>query len=188
MKTKIISIILFCAALITACDKDGDLFKVFGIGSSDLMVSETSVVLTKETSASTVLAVSWDNSELSVSDTSVGIPGSVPRAVIEASATSDFTKIESIIPQSNPYTFAGAVLNTLGKNLGLTPGVSAPIYFRIRTSLGVNTQPYYSDVVSVNVTCYTIDMSIAFILDSKKVDTGFKLYSPQSKGGIAYIS
>jgi hypothetical protein len=70
----------------------------------------------------------------------------------------------------------------LGKNFKFKAGVATPIYFRIRTSLGVNTTPYYSNVAPVNITCYSLDMSIGFILDSKKVDTGFKLYSPLSDG------
>lgn len=182
MKTRILSIIIGCLTLITSCEKDGDLWKVFGIGSSELMVSESSVVLTKETSATSVLALTWDNSELNLKDTSVGIPNSVPKELIEVSATSDFAIITSITPQGNTYAFTGAALNTLGKNLGFSTGVSTPMYFRVRTALGVNTGPHYSNVATVNVTCYSIDMSIGFILDKDKADTGFTLYSPNSNG------
>jgi hypothetical protein len=185
MKAKVISFIICCLALVTACEKDGDLFKVFGFGSSDLMVSETSVVLTKATAATNVLALSWDRTKISASDTSVGLPNSLPQEIIEASATNNFANIITITPQSASYSFTGAALNTLGKNLGFTAGVSSPIYFRIKSQLGVNTESAYSDVVTVNVTCYSIDMSIGFILDSKKVDTGFKLYSPKSDGEYA---
>jgi len=46
------------------------------------------------------------------------------------------------------------------------------MYFRIRTSLGINTTPYYSGVVTVNVTCYSIDMSIGFVLDKIRKTQG----------------
>jgi starch-binding outer membrane protein SusE/F len=184
MKTRILTFIIGYLLLITACKKDGDLFKIFGMNSAELMSSETSVVLTKETSANSVLALTWDNSELKLntSDKSVGIPGSVPNQVIEVSSNSDFANVSEITPQSNSYSFIGVVLNTLGKNLGLKSGVSTPLYFRVTSALGVNTQPYYSNVVTVNITCYSIDMSLGFMLDSHLVDTGFKLYAANSDG------
>ena len=182
MKTKIVTFIISCLVLISACKKDGDLIKVLGLSSSELMSSETSVVLTKETSSSSVLALTWGKSNLSTSDTSMKIPNSVPKEIVEISATNDFTAITKIVPQGNTYSFTGAALNTLGKNLGLKTGESAPLYFRINSALGGNTKSYYSNVTTVNVTCYSIDMSVGFILDSKKVDTGFKLYAPNSDG------
>jgi starch-binding outer membrane protein SusE/F len=181
MKTKILTFI-YCLALISACKKDGNLIKVTGLDSSNLLASETSIILTKETAPSSVLALTWSKSDLSISDASMSIPSTVPQEILEVSATVGFDSISQIIPQSNTYAFTGAALNTLGKNLKLKAGTSSPLYFRIRTSLGVNTKPYYSDVVIVNITCYSIDMTPGFILDSKKVDTGFKLYSPKSDG------
>ncbi|HPS13273.1 MAG TPA: DUF5114 domain-containing protein, partial [Prolixibacteraceae bacterium] len=59
---------------------------------------------------------------------------------------------------------------------------SSPLYFRIKAKLGNNTEPVYSNVATVNVTAYTIDMSVGFILDSKQADTGVTLYSPKSDG------
>jgi hypothetical protein len=171
-----------CLAAISACKKDGDFMKLSGIKSAELLSSETTVVLTKDNTASSVLALTWNKSNITISDTSKGVPGSVPEEVIEVSATSNFATITNVVPQGNTYAFLGAALNTLGKNIGFKGGVSSPMYFRIRTALGSNTKPYYSNVVTVNVTCYSIDMSLGFVLDSKKVDTGFKLYSPNSNG------
>ncbi|MFO7369769.1 MAG: DUF5114 domain-containing protein [Bacteroidales bacterium] len=171
-----------CLALLAACEKDGALIKVFGIDSSELMASENSVTLTKETSANQVLAITWEQSDLSVSDKSVTLPPSVPKEVLEVSATSDFSGIIEIMPQSNTYAFTGAALNALGKNLGFTSGVSSPMYFRVRSALGVNTEAHYSNAITVNVTCFSIDMSTGFILNADKEDTGFTLFSPESNG------
>lgn len=182
MKTKIFAYITCCLVLISACKKDGNLYKVYGLDSAELMSSETSVVLTKETSSSSVLALTWNKNNLSVSDTSVGLPNSVPKEVIEVSTSSDFAVITKIVPQSNTYAFTGAALNTLGKNLGFKVGVSTPLYFRMNRALGGNTESRFSNAVTVNVTCYSLDMTIGFVLDSKKVDTGVKLYSPNSNG------
>jgi hypothetical protein len=112
----------------------------------------------------------------------MSVPNSVPKEIIEVSATNDFATSVKIIPQTNTYAFTGAALNTLGKNLGFTSGVSSPMYFRVNTALGVNTTAYYSNIVTVNVTCYSIDMTTGFILSAKKEDTGYKLFAPNSDG------
>lgn len=82
---------------------------------------------------------------------------------------------------SKAYT--GAELNTLVKNLGLTAGNAAPVT-TISTSVktGDNMTPVYSNVVPVNITAYTIDMSVGFILDSKKLIREIILYSAASDG------
>jgi hypothetical protein len=59
------------------------------------------------------------------------------------------------------------------------------MYFRMNMAYGDNTESVYSNVITVNVTCYTIDMSIAFILDADHAETGFTLYSPASNGEYA---
>lgn len=182
MKTKILAFIVCCLAFITACEKDGDIIKVSGLSSSELLASESSVVLTKEASATSVLALTWSKSSLSISDASMSIPNSVPKQIMEVSASNAFITFTEITPQGTTYSFNGAVLNTLAKNLGFTAGVSAPLYFRIRMAYGNNTKVFYSNVTSVNVTCYSIDMSIGFILNADKEDTGFTLYSPDSDG------
>jgi hypothetical protein len=173
-------------AIFASCEKDGDLITVFGLESAKLLASETSVVLEKATAASSVLALTWNNSSLSISDTSKGIPSSLPGVLVEVSASQDFsTTITQLTPTSNSYTFVGAALNAIGKNLGLIPGTSTPLYFRIRKALGENTTPTYSDVATVNVTCYSIDMATGLILGSKKDTTGFILYAPKSDGEYA---
>jgi starch-binding outer membrane protein SusE/F len=182
MNTKLITIILCCVTLFFACEEDGNIITVSGIKSSDLMASESSIILSKATASSQVLALTWNKSELSISDTSMSIPGAVPYEIIEVSSTASFDTIVKITPQANTYAFTGAALNTLGKNLKFVAGVSTPMYFRIRTALGINTEAHYSSVVPINITCYTIDMSIGFILDKNKADTEFKLYSPESNG------
>jgi starch-binding outer membrane protein SusE/F len=185
MKTKILAFIICCLAFLPACKKDGDMIKVSGLESSELMASESSLVLTKETSSSSVLALTWSKSTLTSSNASMGIPNSVPREGMEVSADANFNTYTDVSVTGTTYAFTGAALNTLGKNLGFAIGVSTPMYFRINMSYGVNTEPFYSNVVTVNVTCYSIDMTKGFILNSDKEDTGFYLYSPSSDGNYS---
>ena len=132
MKTKISALITCSLAFITSCEKDGNLISVSGLKSAELMSSESSVVLTKETSSSNVLALTWSKSDLTISDPSMKIPGSVPKEILEASASNNFENATEITPQGNTYSFTGAALNTLAKNLGFTAGESTPLYFRVR--------------------------------------------------------
>jgi len=185
MRTRILTLLVGCFALLSSCEKDGDFLQVLGLSSSELKASEESVVLTKATASNSVLALAWNSSKLSVSDTSKGVPNNVPKVWVEVSKSASFDSLTSLTPTSNSYTFLGAVLNTVGKDLGLKAGISTPLYFRVRSALGVNTSPYYSNVTKVNVTCYTIDMSIGYILSEKKETTGFNLYSPKSDGEYA---
>ncbi|GAO30234.1 hypothetical protein JCM15548_12493 [Geofilum rubicundum JCM 15548] len=76
----------------------------------------------------------------------------------------------------------GLTLNTLAKNMNMAPWESAPIYFRSKAALGQNTAPKYSEVISVDVTPFAIDMSKGFILNGDKEETGHFLYSPESDG------
>lgn len=182
MKTKIFSLITAGLLLLAACEKDGSLLRIFGLDSAELMSSETELVLTQDNSSSQVLALTWNESELQLSDESMGLPNSVPSQIIEISASDDFSSPVTIVPQENSYSFTGAALNTIAKNLGFIAGESTPMYFRITTALGDNTEPHYSNVVSVDVTCFSIDMSRGFILNADEEDTGFILYSPESNG------
>mgnify|MGYP001314984892 CR=1 FL=1 len=182
MKTKITALALCLLAVLQSCEEDGLHVRLSGLDSSELMASETAVVLTKEEAAISVLALTWSMSALNISEADMKIPGSVPALTMEVSASADFTTFTEITPQGTTYTFMGGALNTLAKNLGLEPDVSQPLYIRIRSSYGDNTKPYYSNVTVVNVTTYTIDMSVGFILDADHEDTGFTLWSPSSNG------
>ncbi len=185
MKTKILASILCCMTIILSCEKDGDLFRISGIDSAELLSSETAVVLSEDNSTVSVLALTWSESDLQLNDESARIPGSIPQEVIEISSSSAFDTIITVNPQTNTYGFSGAALNTIAKNLHFAAGVSTPMYFRIRTALGPNTEPHYSNTLQVAVTAFSIDMSIGFILNADGEDTGFMLYSPISNGEYA---
>ncbi len=166
----------------TACEDDGEQMQVSGLESSELVASEADVVLSPDIAASIALALSWSESTLSLSNETMGLTDDVPVVTLEASASSTFDSYEAFLPNENLYAFYGAELNTVAKDLGFLADESTPMYFRIKMAYGSNTDPYYSNVVSVNVTCYSIDMSVGYILNSDQEDTGFTLYAPDSDG------
>lgn len=183
MKTiKRIFIIIFSLTAFTACEKDGDLITLSGLEESELMATETDVVLSQETSAENVLSVSWNTSTLTVSDPNMSAPN-ILVTTLQMSKTEDFSgSVVESVESSLSRAYTGAELNTVAKNLGAEPDVATPLYFRLKASVGDNIEPAYSNVVLVNVTAYQIDMSVGFILNSKQEDTGVTLYSVDSNG------
>ena len=165
-----------------SCEKDGDLIVVSGFETSQLSSNVTDIILTAENQETAVLAFSWTESTLSLSDGTMKVPASIPAVNIEASTMADFEDYITITPSANPHIMTGLTLNTLAKNLGMTPGESAPLYFRSISAMGKNTEAKYSEVITVDMTPYAIDMSKGYILNGDKEETGFFLYSPNSDG------
>ncbi|MFT3739074.1 MAG: DUF5114 domain-containing protein [Breznakibacter sp.] len=173
---------LSCLFAITACEKEGDKMILSGLEASQLTTTETDVVLNTDNHSSLVLSLVWNSSTLTVSDQSVGIPSGFPIVMLQASATSGFETVAESQKTVTSQAYTGSELNTLAKNLGLTPDVASPLYFRIQSKFGPNTDPVYSNTVSVNVTPYLIDMSILYVLDKDQAQTLATLYSPASDG------
>ncbi len=167
--------LLGLVALTAACDNDGDMIYLSSAGSGDMIATESDVVLGQEVKSQIVLSLSWTNATLSVSDPSMSAPN-VLSTWIQVSDKSDFTSnVTESLEKSQSKAYTGAELNTVAKNLGITPDVAVPLYFRIRSSVGSNMESTYGNTVTVKVTSYTIDMTKGFILDSKQADTGYKL-------------
>lgn len=175
-------IILMAVLALSSCEKDGDMIILKGHEASELTASETSVVLSKDNDDEPVLSLSWSGSSLSVTDESMGVPSGVPVFRLQASASADFQSVVELESDFSYYTFTGAKLNAWAKDAGLEPDISSPLYFRVQSQLGENIAPIYSNVVSVNVTPYVIDMSQLFLISTDKSDTLGILYSPDWDG------
>ncbi|MGQ1889614.1 DUF5114 domain-containing protein [Thermophagus sp. OGC60D27] len=175
-------IMLMAVLALSSCEKDGDMIILKGHEASELTASETAVVLSKDNDDEPVLSLSWSGSSLSATDESMGVPSGVPVFRLQASASEDFQSVVELEPDFSYYTFSGAKLNTWAKDAGLEPDVSSPLYFRIQSQLGENIAPKYSNVISVHVTPYVIDMSRLFLISADKADTLGILYSPDWNG------
>jgi|AGTN01.1.fsa_nt_gi hypothetical protein len=168
--------------LLTACEEDGDKIYLSGLEESQFILTETDIVLSKENASKIVLSAAWKNSTLVVSNPDMSAPD-VFTAYLQLSTQEDFSSnvIENEgIGESKAYT--GAELNAIARNLGLEPDVASPVYFRLRGSIGANMESAYSEIKKVNVTPYLIDMTVGFILDNDKQQTGLTLASPGADG------
>ncbi|MCD7714546.1 MAG: DUF5114 domain-containing protein [Prevotella sp.] len=175
-------LLLALLPLIAACDKDETRVYLNSLQPGELIATSSSVVLSPETSTQIVLSLAWTKNALEVSDPNVSVAQDIIQTV-QASLSEDFSgAVNESSESSVSKAYTGASLNTLAKNIGATVGVVNRIYFRLASQVGQNISPVYSNVVAVDVTPYSIDMSIAYILDTSKAATGVTLYSAESDG------
>lgn len=174
---------LLCAlTALVSCDESGDKIYLDGFKASDLMASAFDVKLSVDNSKDVVLSLAWQNPTLLSSDETKPAGSGVLKTYLQASASEDFASVKEYTVTDLSKAFTGADLNAAAKDLGLTPDVSSPLYFRIKSQMGANLDAAYSNVCQVKVTPYLIDMSYINILDKGKDQVLTYLYSPNSDG------
>ncbi len=123
--------------------------------------------------------MAWQNPTLLSSDETKPAGNGVLKTYLQASASEDFAYGKGI-HRNRPFQGFLPVLTSmlLAKDLGLTPDVSSPLYFRIKSQMGSNLDAAYSNVCQVKVTPYLIDMSYINILNADKdKDADLSLFS-----------
>lgn len=176
-------IMLLCAlTALVSCDESCDKIYLDGFKASNLMASASDVKLSVDNSKDIVLSMAWQNPTLLSSDDTKPAGNGTLLTYLQASASEDFETVKEYTVSNLSKVFVGADLNAVAKDLGLTPGESAPLYFRIKSQMGANMDAAYSNVCQVNVTPYLIDMSYINILDKDKDNVLTHLYSPASDG------
>ena len=176
---------LLCAlTALASCDESGDKIYLDGFKASDLMASASDVKLSVDNSKDVVLSLAWQNPTLLSSDETKPAGSGVLKTYLQVSASENFTSEKEYNVTDLSKAFTGADLNAAAKDLGLTPDVSSPLYFRIKSLMGSNLDAAYSNVCQVKVTPYLIDMSYINILKEKTdVDHPLTyLYSPNEDG------
>ena len=174
---------LLCAlTALVSCDESGDKIYLDGFKASDLMASASDVVLSVDNTKDIVLSMAWKNPTLLSSDETKPAGNGVLKTYLQASASEDFASVKEYTVTDLSKAFTGADLNAAAKDLGLSPDVSSPLYFRIKSQMGSNLDAAYSNVCQVRVTPYLIDMSYINILNKGKDQVLTYLYSPNSDG------
>ena len=174
---------LLCAlTALVSCDESGDKIYLDGFKASNLMASASDVALSVDNSKDIVLSMAWQNPTLLSSDDTKPAGNGTLLTYLQASASEDFETVKEYTVSNLSKAFVGTDLNAVAKDLGLTPGESAPLYFRIKSQMGANMDAAYSNVCQVNVTPYLIDMRYINILDKDKDNVLTHLYSPASDG------
>ena len=170
---------LLCAlTALVSCDESGDKIYLDGFKASDLMASASDVVLSVDNTKDIVLSMAWKNPSLLSSDQTKPAGNGVLKTYLQASSSESFATVKEYSVTDLSKAFTGADLNSLAKDLGTTPGQSAPLYFRIKSLMGNNLDAAYSNVCQVNVTPYIIHMDKMTIWNANKDKVLTYLYSP----------
>lgn len=181
-KFKSFSLLLLSLAVMTACEKDGTKIYLSELEANELTATTNTVVLTQDNTNEQVLSFTWTTQAFTVSNPDMSAPDLLS-TTMQTSTQEDFTSnVTETVATGLSRSYTGSELNTIAKNLGLDAGVATTLYFRLKSSVGNNMDPVYSNVLAIDVTPYKIDMSVGFVLDSKQADTGVTLYSPASDG------
>lgn len=166
--------IALALAAIAACTPQEDV-RITTTGPEPIIIEcSGDVVLKKSDNPNLALTVNWtDNNNIATLGS-----GKAPRNAtvnnLQFSASEDFATFHQVLTAtgSTSAQFTVESLNIIAGKLGMEGGVKAPLYIRMASSLGTNVKPVYSNVVSVNVTPYSVDMSAGHILDKNHEDTG----------------
>ena len=182
--TRHIIVSLLAAAALAACDKDGDIITTGGVQPVELSGSGD-VVIDKEHTSGLALTLNWtDNSHLTTSDERVQTPVGTAVNTLQFSKTDGFETPIEILTESGTTSmqFTAETLNSLVGRVGLESDVASTLFIRMRSVLANNVAPMYSNVYPIKVTPYSIDMTLGFVLDAGRNDTGNTLASPNSDG------
>ena len=175
---------LLAAASLMACNRDGDMITTNG-AQAVVLDGSGDVVIDKDNVSGLALTLNWtDNSRLTTSDERVQTPIGTTVNTLQFSNTSSFDSPIEILTETGTTSmqFTAENLNSLVGRVGLESDVASPLYIRMRSVLANNVEAMYSNVYQINVTPYSIDMSLGFVLDASRQDTGNTLASPNSDG------
>ena len=85
-------------------------------------------------------------------------------------------------PGTMAMQFTAESLNALAGRVGLKNNVASTLYIRVRSVLTNDAEPQYSNVYQIQVTPFSIDATLGYVLDADQKDTGYTLASPNSDG------
>ncbi|MGN0281891.1 MAG: DUF5114 domain-containing protein [Prevotella sp.] len=183
----IISHIMMALAVasLAACDKDGDIITTGGAEKITLIGNTEDIILSADNKDALALTLNWnDNSKLATSDPNVLAPDNATTNMIQMAADETFATVVEQLADGGAISaqFTVDQLNSIAGRVGLPGDVSSPLYIRIKSTLANNIAPDYSNTLVVNVTPFTIDMTVGYVLTSKLEDSGARLSSPESNG------
>lgn len=156
--------VLFALLALSACENDGDKIYLQSLESNELMVTSGKIELSADLAQDIVLSLAWTDRTIQLSDSAVGTTVQVINYV-EASLSEDFsTPVSRTETSSLSVAFTGLELNSLASGIGAVVGQPNTVYFRLAGTTGANIPPVYSNVVSVDITPYEMDMNTGIVL------------------------
>ncbi len=155
-----------CAAVLLSCSVEEEKLIATIDGETTISTADSDLVLTIDNADAIALTIFWDElGQVSLSDPNASIASSAVVNAVQFSLSDDFAQFTAYeVDSSYDYVrLTVSELNVIVIGLGATPGEANTVYFRICSSIGESDSVCYSNVLSINVTPYDIDMSILTI-------------------------
>lgn len=189
---KIKYIVMSLLALgITSCKSDIDKVYMLPDDPLELGGATQDIVLNEETPQALALTIYWSgDGRIKLSDDRLQAPVDVAEQTIELSDNEAFIgKTDVNVDHSaREYRFFSEDFNKLLTDMGYAPGVSTPLYIRVRSTLANNMESVLSNALKVNVRPYEQSTSTDLLYFSGLVTwDGFDDYlTLYDKGGKCY--
>ncbi|PRY09999.1 uncharacterized protein DUF5019 [Pontibacter ummariensis] len=149
-----LSILCLFSVVLFSCEKDEDEFVTVTAGDAPtLNASETTVVLQEDQAEEEAITFSWTPLDVTWSDPEVSHSNAATYFLEFDTAEDNFASPQVVrVGNATERVYTAAQLNALLNQLELTPGEAGDVVVRLRTVLGDNLDPYYSNVMNITAT------------------------------------
>lgn len=197
MKKIVYSTLSILTLCVTACDSDMD--RVYMLPEEPVVLGGATqdIVLSGETPDALAMTVYWSgDGKIELTDKNLQAPVNAAELSIELADNDKFADLTRVAVGKGlyEYRFYSGEFNELLLGMGYAPGISTPLYVRVRSTLAANLEPLISNTLKVNVTPYIQSASADLLYFSGLVDwNGFDDYltlydkSTMSYGGVHWI-
>lgn len=187
----------FAALCLAACSNDMDRVYMSPEEPVSLGGATQDVVLSEETPQALALTIYWSgDGRIQLSDDRLQAPVNAAELTIQLADNERFLNSTEVNVEKGQYMyqFFSEDFNKLLTGMGYAPGVSMPLWIRVRSTLASNIAPLLSNALKVNVTPYEQSSSTDLLYFSGLVtwdgfDDYLTLYdkSTKSYGGAHWI-
>lgn len=185
------------ALCVASCESDMD--RVYMMPEEPVVLGGASqdIVLKEETPDALVMTLYWSgDGKIKLTDDNLQAPVNAAELTIELADNDLFDGLTRISAGKGvyEYRFYSEDFNKTLLDMGYAPGVSTPLWIRVRSTLAPNMEPLVSNVLKVNVTPFTASKSADLLYFSGLVtwdgfDDCLTLYdkSTMAYGGAHWI-
>lgn len=182
---KLFAAAIVSAALLAGCKNPEEQVTVSTKDIDPVVLSgpDDDIVLSVDNADALAMTLNWsDNSTISSTGVTVAKNSIVNTLQFGADETFATVVEQATDAGQTSKQFTVGELNSLAARLGFQGEVKSTLNIRMKSVLAQNQNPVYSNVITVGLTPYTVDMSHGIILNTAKEDTGVRLYSAASDG------
>lgn len=197
MKKTVYTALSLLTLSLAACESDMDRVYMSPEDPVLLAGANQDIVLNEETPEALVMTVYWSgDGRIRLSDDNLQAPVNAAELTIELADNDRFADLTQVPVGKGvyEYSFFSEEFNKLVTAMGYAPGVSNPLWVRVRSTLAPNMEPLISNALKVNVTPYVQSTSASLLYFSGLVnwdgwDDYLTLYdkSTMSFGGAHWI-